>query len=171
MTIGLRVIQLGKDLPPVEVTSHFEQSQAAIQRQQMQSIRQKVNQNLRQLPAEFDLISFALHGLQQQIDLLANANFREKEQYHKIKVTLSEGGIGWLQKEPIHKNQFLALKLELDEFTDYCVYGKVVSCRPEGSAYHIGIEFQDIDQEVQQEISKFVLRADAELRRLRSIKQ
>lgn len=165
--IGMRIIPMGRNIPPVEACSHFEDSEAVVLKRKMQTLRQTVNQHLRDIPAELDAISLALHGLQQQIDTLAVAQLKDSDAYHTVKVSLSEGGVGWRQREPLPQGEYLALKLDLDDYKNHCVYGKIQSCQRENDYYYIGVAFQDLEEHELQSIAKFVLQADAEQRRLR----
>ncbi|HSG61934.1 MAG TPA: PilZ domain-containing protein [Pseudomonadales bacterium] len=165
--IGLRIVNVGNDIPPVPASSHFEESATAELKRKLQGLRQTVNQHLRDIPTEFDAICLALHNIQLQVDVLAAAHLKEHDTYHRLKVSLSEGGIGWRQREPLKLKHFIALKLELDELNNHCFYGKVMSCEHENDFYHIGVAFQDLEEHELQSIAKFVLQTDAEQRRLR----
>ncbi len=167
ITIGMRVIVMGRDIPPVEACSHFEDTEALILKRKMQALRQTCNEHLRDIPAEFDAISLALHGLQQQFDTLAAAYLKDTDTYHTVKVSLSEGGVGWRQREPLPLGEYVALKLDLDEFKNHCMYGKIQNCQRENDDYYIGVAFKDLEEHELQSIARFVLQADAEQRRLR----
>lgn len=165
--IGMRVVQLGTDIPPVPASSHFGNTKAAELKRRLQSLRLVVNQHLRDIPSELDAISLALHNIQLQVDLLASEQLKDDSSFHQLSVSLSEGGIGWRQREPMKLKHFIAMQLELDEFTSHCFYGKVMSCHHESDHYAIGVAFQDLEEHELQSIAKFVLQADAEQRRLR----
>ena len=165
--IGLRIVHLGNDIPPVPASSHFGESDTAELKRRLQSLRQGVNQHLREIPSEFDAISLALHNIQLQIDLLASEQLKDNGSFHQLKVSLSEGGIGWRQREPMTIKHFIAMQLELDEFTSHCFYGKIMSCHHENDHFSIGVAFQDLEEHELQSLAKFVLQTDAEQRRLR----
>lgn len=167
ITIGMRLVLLGTKTPMASAESHFQESEGSRLKLKLQTLRQAVNEQLRQFPAELDTVSMALHGLQQQIDAMATTLCKSSEDYHAIRVSLSEGGLGWRQREALSLGEYLALKLELDDLVSHCVLAKVVSCQTEKDHHLIGVEFINLDEGVLQSIAKFVLQADAEQRRLR----
>jgi c-di-GMP-binding flagellar brake protein YcgR len=146
---------------------YFDNTESEGLKRQMQYLRQTVNRNLREIPSEHEATGLAIHAIQQQLDTLTQYIRNNEIKSRQVRVSLSEGGIGFKTKEPINIEQTLVLSMELDELEQFYCYGEVKKCIQENNAFSIGIQFIELKEEDQQRLAKFVLQVDAEQRRLR----
>lgn len=165
--IGLRYKLIDKIVPGSDPHLYFENTEAQVLKLTLQNLRQTVHRNLREIPSEQDNVSLSIHAMQQQLDALSNYVLNKDVKSRQIRVSLSEGGIGFKTKEPINLGQMLVMSLELDELEQFYCFGEVKKCLLEHDTFSIGIQFESIKEDDQQKIAKFVLQVDAEQRRLR----
>ncbi|MCJ8167708.1 PilZ domain-containing protein [Atopomonas sediminilitoris] len=87
---------------------------------------------------------------------------------HQHEVTLSEGGMGWIQSEAITCGQLLALKLLLQpQAIGLLLQGEVVYCSESSPGqFTIGCEFKDLSEAQRQLLARHILQKQASDRRV-----
>lgn len=78
-------------------------------------------------------------------------------------VNLSEGGISLSSKHVFLKNDKVGIKLVLlPNYSGLLIEGRVLSCKKDGEAYSLHIEFLDISEAHQQLIARHIMRIQSQ---------
>jgi hypothetical protein len=82
-------------------------------------------------------------------------------------VNISAGGISTLSKQVFAEEDFVEIRLMLPTsplMVKY-VYGPVIKCSPESDKFRITVEFTEIDEDIREQIAKYVFERQREILR------
>ncbi len=84
-----------------------------------------------------------------------------------LKVNISGGGLRVLSTASYVRDDFVEIKLMLPTAVSmiFYIYGKVVSCEPVGESSELCVEFTDIDDDIREQIEKYVFHKQREILR------
>jgi len=139
--------------------------------QQLQALEHEQSQLLRAIADKDRTIANYLSGTNKKIDLLAlmvMASEQQRENAHKHKVTLSEGGIDFFHTQPLESGSRLAIRLTLlPSYLSISVFGQVLSCTPHsnGRGYKVSAEFHALPELKRQALARYVIQRQAAERR------
>ncbi len=82
-------------------------------------------------------------------------------------VSISAGGLGILSGEPYEVDDLVEIRLVLptSPFMIFYVYGNVVKCEPVCQKHELGVEFIEIDDDIRENIAKYVFHRQREILR------
>lgn len=82
-------------------------------------------------------------------------------------VNISGGGMSFMWNQGFSKGSILELKMLLPMFPPVAlyVYGEVVTSEPKGETYRIAVKFVKIDEEIRDEIVRFVFKKQRDVMR------
>lgn len=102
-----------------------------------------------------------LQMINQKLDFLISIITMEHQGFSSLpmnKVDISGGGMSFLSDQPYEKGEILELKLVIENPAPLAMYlyGEVVNCEAIDRGYRVGVKFVNIDEEVRDQIVKFV---------------
>ncbi len=80
-------------------------------------------------------------------------------------VNISAGGICTLNPEHLEEGQLVEIRLILPNspYTVLYMYGNVVKCEPESRKFLVSVEFTEIDEDIRDQVAKYVFDRQREL--------
>ncbi len=83
------------------------------------------------------------------------------------RVNISEGGMSFSHDDSFAQGSTVEIKMMLPMFPPVflIVYGSVVSCRKENDGYQIGVSFHDMEEDIRDEIFRFVFKIQRDMLR------
>jgi c-di-GMP-binding flagellar brake protein YcgR len=84
-----------------------------------------------------------------------------------VKVNISDGGLRFLSTVSYSRDDFVEIRLMLPTAHSmiFYIYGKVVSCDAAGESSELCVEFTDIDDDIREQIAKYVFHKQREILR------
>ena len=119
---------------------------------------------------EDEVLSACLQILNSKLDsiirLLAFPSNSNKELDFEM-VNISAGGLSTLSTEVYDPGNFVEIRLMLPTapFMIFYVYGNVVKCEPMCQKYEVCVEFTEIDNDIREQIAKYVFHRQREILR------
>ena len=82
-------------------------------------------------------------------------------------VNISAGGISTFSRQPLDENDFVEIRLMLptSPFMVFYIYGTVIKCAQECDKFRVTIEFTEIDEDIREQIAKYVFERQREILR------
>ncbi|HTZ41084.1 MAG TPA: PilZ domain-containing protein [Syntrophales bacterium] len=112
-----------------------------------------------------------LTAMNRKLDLLINMMTQQKEGFSSLpikQVNISGGGLSFSSREPYDKGDVLEIKMILPfpVPVSITVYGDVVAAEEKGDKlFEVGVKFADMDDEIREEICKFVFHRERQILR------
>jgi hypothetical protein len=108
--------------------------------------------------------------INQKIDFLINLITMQQQGFSSLPLTqvdISGGGINFYSEYPYKKGDILELKMVLETPSPIAlyIYGEVVNCEPKDKGYRVGLKFINIDEDVRDNIVKFVFHRQRQILR------
>lgn len=109
-----------------------------------------------------------LKAMNRKLDLLLNMMTQQKEGFSSLpmkQVNISGGGLSFSSREPYNKGDVLEMKmvLPLPVPVSVIVYGDVVAADKRDELFEIGVKFAAMDDEIREEICKFVFHRERQI--------
>jgi hypothetical protein len=109
-----------------------------------------------------------LNAMNRKLDLLLNMMTQQKEGFSSLpmkQVNISGGGLSFSSREPYNKDDVLEMKmvLPLPVPVSVTVYGDVVAAEKCDDLFEIGVKYAAMDDEIREEICKFVFHRERQI--------
>lgn len=113
-----------------------------------------------------------LKFINQKIDFLISIITIEQQGFSSLpinKVDISGGGMSFRSKIPYERGNVLEIKMVIENPTPLALYlyGEVISCEAIDHEFRIGLKFVNIDEDVRDQIVKFVFHRQRQIIRQR----
>lgn len=111
-----------------------------------------------------------LKMINQKIDFLINLVTMQQQGFSSLPLTqvdISGGGMSFYSEYPYEIGNILELKMILETPAPLAlyIYGEVENCAPKDKGYRVGIKFINIDEDVRDNIVKFVFHRQRQILR------
>lgn len=108
--------------------------------------------------------------INQKLDFLISIITMEQQGFSSLplnKVDISGGGMSFLSDCPYERGDMLELKMVIENPAPLAlyVYGEVISCENINNEFRIGVKFVNIDEDVRDQIVKFVFHRQRQILR------
>ena len=119
---------------------------------------------------EDKVLSEWLKSINAKLDLIAGMLSLQREGFSCLPVThvnISGGGLSFSTKQTFNTGDVLEIKMILSTLRPVAlyVYGKVVSLKPQGEESHVSVKYVAMDDEIREEIIKFVFERERQILR------
>jgi hypothetical protein len=108
-----------------------------------------------------------LRGLNKKIDLIASQIVKSQQQpQHKMRITLSEGGLAFCSEQAYNKGTILAMQLFLlPSYVAVGLYGRVLNCSKQGDGHRISTVFVGLTDSNRQVLARQVMQVQLQEKR------
>jgi hypothetical protein len=115
-----------------------------------------------------DALADWLTAMNRKLDLLINMMTQQKEGFSSLpmkQVNISGGGLSFSSRESYNKGDVLEIKmaLPLPVPVSVTIYGDVVAVEKRDDLFEIGVKFAAMDDEIREEICKFVFHRERQI--------
>ncbi len=119
---------------------------------------------------ENEALAACLQILNSKLDSIIRMLAHPSDSHRELdfsRVNISAGGLATFSNEPRTPGDLLEIKLMLPTAPSmiFYVYGKIVNCEPVDQKYELCIEFTEIEDDIREQIAKYVFQKQREILR------